>query len=1530
MAKLITNKLDFSKITSNMLSNSIVRIVKDSTTEASASPRLLNWVEPIIIAGYTKSIFYTEVDSNLKKGDRVFIVNGNYDSDALIDIDKYKIGRDGYKVLDIDRCKVTLDINYTGDLPWIEGDIDDFIKIHYVRNQREFNYVNKQIISRTGFSNKFDSDQSGNAQNNFIYIDNDYTGISGFGANIGTSNGAGFYVRDTNSNSWVYIGDIETNGVLFQSYLNLTITNNRIKIINGNFIFNNKEWRESNVYKFDSDLSEWIIDTNYVRPFITKSNFRKGNFKGNWNKGVYGSYDEKINWEGIDSTWNNGTTLNTEWKSGTINSNFSPENSYFSEIDEFGLPVQKVNTTNNRGYGYNYFIDMDISSSIINNGNFINCNIGLTGSTISVSDRYYQQMNTILENTISFGEFTSCNIKNSDLKNTSLKSSRLNNTHVESSKSINSNLIDSVFYKSNYESDDLIKIKGYDEWNAHLSGTTSNDKWKIYKFYIDEKDCSRLKSLDKFYIKGLKVNSDYWSNTYEEILNFFDRGLILDSYSDYEDFKKLSAYDKCRIDFVCKLSTKAENKYKLSAYDDNGYYTSVYSLNDIEMPSIDIIMRASDDTTTDDMGVVFSSGNYNTEFVIPPSPGSSVSFLGNNIDFSNAYIVDSYIDSGVFEESNWNSGSFYNYNTDTRIYGDFNNGTLLMTYTGSQVTVELPIGLVNDNYFKIGDIVYLNSVDYNNGISVTRLPNTYKVNSINTGSIPGHNRYTLDEYIIGAAPSIISTLTGTGVFLTSPDGLTSSIKGTNRYNHLHKLRINKSNIKSGIFRRPFITNSNIYFDKFSNSDYNFNDKVKLKQQLLIDVLMSDNSNNINSGLFLNSYFRGGSDTWNNGISWRSIWESGTFNNGVFRQSNWINGIFNDGIFYSSKSTPFINDISSYFKSGIGVNNRYTWKNGTFKNGNFFDSIWENGTFKKGKIYKSTWLNGIFEDGLFGDIKFNISDNNFHGGTFSNGVVVNSNFFASTQSYAGYTSSGFKGINWTNGVFQSGLFGNDITNINAKSNWYNGTFNGGDFTNTAVWYNGIFNDGKFKSHYGNTSYISNTQSDYTWQSGIFNGGEFGTADGMTNSTWWNGEMYGGIFKGKVWNNGILVSGEINGSAKISCVGGTSSYNASAFVDSFGESYYGLWRDGIVTNVKDKFIIDRELFTDSIRKSNELGFNERVNKNKALIKNTIWLAGTFSHQNAETDNVVWLDGTFENGSFKNSSFNPYVRRMPSNNQFITSDWVNVIRPSQPELIYNGSFTSAMGGWPAISSYNGYYSTFSITTNTAFYEGESDSEGIRLHNSLTTLSPGLYNISLEVLTYSSPYNNIQVSVNIGSNSNSISINPSSIGVNNFNINSINGGSVSILVDTDGLGGSISLDNLSIKQIYSSFNLNDDTCVWKDGIFDGGDFYISKWEKGNFIMGTGHGMLWQNGVSNYMNAFNICWDNGLWKNGNWYGSPYEFNGVITDDYVSQILFRIMGSCSGTSSCHIWNLFDNAVDSSNSIINIASSTPTLSNVDTP
>ena len=399
------------------------------------------------------------------------------------------------------------------------------------------------------------------------------------------------------------------------------------------------------------------------------------------------------------------------------------------------------------------------------------------------------------------------------------------------------------------------------------------------------------------------------------------------------------------------------------------------------------------------------------------------------------------------------------------------------------------------------------------------------------------------------------------------------------------------------------------------------------------------------------------------------------------------------------------------------------------------------------------------------------------------------------------------------------------------------------------------------------------------------------------------MYGGVFKGKVWNNGLLTSGEFQGSSVYSSVGGYASSNASTFIKSFTSSYYGLWRDGFVTDTKDKIVKDKEYFTKSVRSSEEVKFTTNISLKKAVIKNALWITGTFSHKNGEMNNCVWLDGTFDDGTFKNSSFNPYVER----------NLVGLPQTLGPELVYDSSFgfTGTSSGWIQITDPS---SSFVVVSNTAVYTSTFNGlTSLRLQNNKTYLELGTYEIKLDIATYSSVYSNIQLGIYIGTASSITSGNaynsaygPLTLGTNTIKYQT-NGGSVSLHVAM-GSTGSIKLDNFSIKKIMSTFNLNDTTCVWKNGRFDGGDFNISKWEQGLFIGGTAYGMIWKSGTANYMNAYNVFWEDGLWRNGNWNGSPFEFKGTVEDDYVKQIIYRGM-SWSGTSSCHIWNIFENMGD---------------------
>jgi transcriptional regulator with XRE-family HTH domain len=1415
----------------------------------SFSPQLLNWVEPYLISGVRKTLFYTEVNSGLKVGDRVFIINGNYDSDLLIKANKYKSKRDGYKVLMIDNCKIVLDIDYTGYLPFNSEDIDNFINIYYIDNLYDFINVNRQITTRgDNVDYKFNQ-----YQNNIIYTNNDFPNpILGWGENLGLTGSPGFFVKNGTS-SWINITNDIISGSFSMSLSPTYSNNNRIKINNGHFshyITNNiVEFKENYVYKWDiapepdsipGTYSTWMVDVIYNKPILSKGNFRDGSFKGIWNGGVFGRTDKKIIWKGNSSKWYGGTLLRAKWENGTFDNIYTLANSYLAELDSNGIPFQKVNEPNNNGWSFNYAIDSEFEESIINNGNILNSKVGLSNPTFSTVETHILNIQNVYKNKVNKALFSDCSFIGGIFANSDIKKSRLLNSKLDNSKSINSSYKSSVIKDSTYLSDETIKILRYEELNMSQLVGINGTSHKVYKFYINREDFNLLKSKERFYIKGLKFN-----NNSNYPINFFDKKFRISSWTEYEDHYWTGAplsgvidnsFYKRGYEISVSLSTPGDNKWKYNTFFDgiSLYYTDVTTQNTNSEFSIDISISISDKNSQ-----VIDNLDFNTDRFIF---GTTSNYISNMIDISDAYIVNSDFESGLFENSDWNNGYNINFNndvniTDYTISGGYYN--LSISTASSEVIANTlfdnstTLPEIGADCLELGDIVFLNSVFYDtlgrvdsilltnqgssyssmvgvttsggsgNGLLVNIISTTGSITSvsintpgigyttgdvltINSGnydadieiiSVTGSLVELPDTYKISGRDSItgITTLmdiNGSASIIQSllPGGIFYTPDSRNRWGYIHKSKISKSKIKSGIFRRSYIKDSII-----ENIDFNSNDKdllnlKNIKSLVMSDILFTNNSNTLSKALYLNSNIVNGSDKFINGIIYNSLWNGATFSNGVFRNSTWLSGTFENGIFYNNKSFNaypsqdyqfYDNDrIKTYNISGVTSptisNDRYSWQNGLFNGGLFYKSDWEAGDFNNGSLYYSKFYSGNINGGVIGDNSVPVSSTHIYNANINYTTVRNATLFSYDTSWDGLSSSN---INWLDGIFETGVFGSDITQITASNTavWNGGLFNGGEFISNATWKDGTFNGGKFISGFGWTMSGSTTQSDYTWESGIFNGGEFGNANLGTNSTWYTGEFNGGEFKGRVWNDGLFTSGEFIGSSTWSAVGGynvnsMSQSNAYNFSESYTQSYYGLWRSGYFTNIKDKFIKDKKLFTSIIRSKSK----ERTIR--AKFKNALWQSGTFSHENGEFNNSLWLDGQFEAGTFKKSSLNPWVIR----------------------------------------------------------EGDTQ---------------------------------------------------------------------------------------------PSFNLNDDlvagsgSCIWNGGRFEDSDFYISQWIRGRFISGTAFGMVWKNGVTNYMNAYNVFWEDGLWRNGNWQGSYFDFNGDINNPFDKQIIFRGM-SWSGTASCHVWNVF--------------------------
>ncbi len=1064
-------------------------------------------------------------------------------------------------------------------------------------------------------------------------------------------------------------------------------------------------------------------------------------------------------------------------------------------------------------------------------------------------------------------------------------------------KSVNSEIENSVFLNGTWLSDKIVKIQSYEESNITWYSATQSVDYKMYKFYVTDTNWARLREFQNFYFQDLGIN--IVSN---ELLNFFDDKFSVGQY--YRTLDTIGGKYSRRV--LVQLSTKEENRNSPGVISLGG--TVSMQPNDNALPSIDIFIEGGDDF------VYGASSSY-------PRP-----FIADTIDITKSYILDSDFVSGLFKDSKWISGNYFNYNADYSLvsYNGINDG-YMSSY--DSVNEELILKLYYQRYRKdilgtqsdVQNITWINGFYYdstlNGGGNIVKLSDTYKIVNIATFSyvIP-YSTYGKDFYL----KSIFTQSSNYTLPTYTNQQYIRTINAQNRWNYLHPVKFENSVISSGIFRRAYFENCQFTNTDFDATDRELSDVSNKRKLLLSDILFTDNKNQINSGLVQYSHFIGGSDTWNGGIFHRGIWNTtpftyslsptssifytsggNTFKNGIFRNSTWVNGVFDNGLFYKNNtniggsSSTFQDTLQVYYIDNVAnyLNTRWSWQNGTFNNGDFEKSNFEKGTFVNGNFYDSNFLTGEAKGGNFGKDNINYSKSRVWTGTFSNVTVINAELRAEDPRGV-YPSPA--SINWIDGIFNKGIFGVQMKDPSGNPRqyipsypylaiWENGIFNNGEFADTAVWYDGIFNNGKFTSKYklydsftlSRVELNTLTQSSFAWQGGKFNGGEFGTGQtGSDNSTWYAGEFNGGKFQGKYWKNGIFTRGQFLGSGTYS----TDESNYIDFYKSFTKYFYGFWEDGFVTKNKDKFVKDEKIWTELERVSTFKKKNPDT-----IFRNMFWNAGTFSTFDGQMDNSMWIDGTFQDGNFNNSVFNPYLNLYKLPDVILDFYGVEIFTYSGSYVFYRDS----------TSQYNFefyYNNSVTFTQNDILQIGET------------------YSINFYVTS------NTGVSITVNG---SIVVTPSGLGSIGLISNTFIATSTNLSVQFSSTSFAIiKYSNLNIYPgTQSGFRLSD-SCIWENGQAYSSDFYYSKWKQGVFdsyatsSQGNVWGLIWQDGIVKYMNANNVYWEKGTWKNGNWNGSPFKnlsriayndvFAGIpmiqpgFTNDIISNVF--LYGSQSFTS----------------------------------
>ena len=1427
----------------NLVGLNINNILK-SSTNSTFTIRLLKWVEPYTISGEVYSLFYTEVDHNFAVGDRIFIEGGVYDSDNFFLSKGYGKGVDGYKVLYVDRTKIVLDILYTGQLPTNEEEIGNFVKVYVASSQYEFDFYSQMVSMRRDSGNLENRFSSG--LNNFLYLNGTFSitpglyGLVSFSSSTfsATSSNLGnsFVVRGSTLSGDYFLNitsDVLSN--VITPYLNSSYTQStsgflnleKLRIMNSKFTSGGTDFINERIYFYDDLHTKWKVDKTYLPTIVTQNHFRAGVFaKGSINGGLIGQHEERLSYEGDNIKWNLGTTLNVDWKSGVLDSTVVNPNSFFTVFDRTGLPQIRSNSENNGGAGYNYIFNTDFTGGDVINGNIFNMStiIGTNSATQSVLSNYYSGTSQTYSVAIKGGVYYNSDISFATISNSTLISSYAFNSYLTRCKSVNSEIEASVFDSGTWISDRIVKIQAYEESNIELYG----DNYKMYKFYVTDTNWRRLREFQNFYIDGLKINLPS-----DELLNFFDDKLSLGFWTQSVD----EIGGKLERKVLMQLSTKEENRNS-----PGRIVSSTVSLEpnfDNTLPSIDLFISGGQD---------FNFGNSASY----PRP-----FLSDTIDISEAYILDSDFISGLFTDSRWVSGNYFNFNSDYSFSSQ--NG-----YTASFTASQLSLTVGNKNRQDIlgtnsdvSSIAWVNGLWYSAGQNLVDLPSAYKVTNLTSGT---------NRTISLQSVATVSNWNNIPNFINSKFLVTPGAK--NRWNYVHPVKFEKSEIVSGIFRRAYFEECTFRNEQFNSLDKDLLDIKNNRRLLISDVILDGDSNTINSGIFQYSHKISGNDSWLGGFFHRSVWNGdlftystsptasnistsvqSNFRGGVFRNSTWESGVFENGQFFKNKTNlaGFTNSISDtrqvYYYDG--VNTRWTWKKGEFLNGDFERSNFETGTFKNGNFFDSDWFIGESLGGNFGKDNIPFTKTRIWQGTFSDVNVINANFKAGNFLFV--NSLAAKTIHWNSGIFRGGVFGvyvdqfnpyNPSNQFNNRSTWVTGNFLGGDFADSSEWKGGEFNGGRFLSFYWYqriTPFENNLLQvgSFSWQGGKFNGGQFGTGETGTNSTWYDGEFNGGTFKGRFWKNGLFTRGEFLGSGTHST--DIDSYNK--FIVSFHKDFYGWWNDGFVSKVKDDFVKDEKIFTQLERVS-----TKKIKSPSILFEDVLWNFGTFSSFDGVMENCVWLGGNHKMGDFNNSVFNPYI---------------NLALP----ISFWGKITPQLNQ----SSINKFDN---LGGNIWQYTGNSIGGTLTLP--ILDLNR-VYYLQLEVLT------NSFISIFCDSNAPNNIVGVSQSGIFSFTFSALSNTMRLFFVPNNPFGPSTAIfTNLIIYPGTVSGFRTDDSTIWENGLSENSDFYYSKWQNGKFratstsSQGRGWGMIWQNGINEYMTANNILWEKGTWRNGNWNGSPF------------------------------------------------------------
>jgi hypothetical protein len=1469
------------------------------------SSKLLNIVEPVNVEGQIKTAFYTELSTSFNKGDRVYILNGFYDSDDYIQKDKYNKYTDGYRVLGCDGCKVILDLDYTGQLPFTDPNLDDCIFVHSIKTLEQFKYVNSTSmgLSYSYFDGKNQINLTSNSQGqlyspfqaafrrrpsrleilggNILYSSSQFTISKADGPLISPNTPFGFRVS---AGFHVKIGSNWTDMSLFFDANNFKLLNPKLnpKNITGNkkililgedFTYKNFTFKERCIYRYSNEKKTWVFDKTYKQPVISKMNFRGGLFKdtGIHNDGVFGSYDKVVNWK--DATWKSGFFVNANWVSGTMQSKSIAGRKYnsakLSLENGVRTALQNSDTTNNNGFGYNYIIDSTLRESLINNGNFENSNIGIVNTTSAI-DNYYNNTFTysvIIKN----GRVNFCDINSSSLERGNMNDSILTNCQVKKTKLINNQMINSVANETDYIDEGGIQILGADVYSYYLQDFADtiddySDIRGVLKLFISNEDYLRLEKGDSFYLE--KINKDLFLtslNKSQRILLPLETRYFLDYY-----------YDEETTGFNEKISVSLKNK------TENQIKFNVQLVDTIS--TISVYTPAFKDGNGDFFDVFWSRTPYT---------GGLPNF---DADYQYTYranehvIYESFGVKRVYKYLGVGDGSEYP-EIPNPIERD-PNGVYWYDLVGVYKGLWVPEFMGETELFSINPTDVYEYIDYGVRYGLIRTPELPQDN-------PGLGDFYQTETVPGGVEDKRTLFTTDSKFNLCSIDLDSKVFGYYKSQNNETIRTNNSDLGLsgvpidfvnqaflGTYIKPSDFRSGLMIDSRWLSGYNQNyypniiRKVGAPNARLgvasdnsldsLDIFFSTN-NVLKVRLFNNPFDLAIKKRGLDIVSGDTVWLTGVFYRNDVTTID-LSGRYTVSsiTFVSSNSDEFLEvNISPVGFSLVGlINAGANYGVIGAEDSNYV-------TLSKFRIERSTITTGFFR-------RTNLQDCVISNGEFNN---QDASFTQTNVVLLRFVNTIFSGNNITiddgfyfnshivDPIFRSGIVHESI--------WNTGTFEQGIFS-SGFWKNGLFKFGRFldsRSTLPIAVYFSSGFLYKSWFSGTFSSGEMVNSDWL-DGTFNNGRFYNSDFYGGVWNNGILgiastpAESTTFGHYRLDGVGGTCSIwkngtveNALMGGDGVVYWYNGRYLGGEFTSygsdpTKESIWYNGEFYGSEIT---HLARWKTGNFNSGKFLSYYgWEKASVTSSSVLPEDYGWENGRFINGEFGYKGLT--ANSVWYNGQFLNGSFVG--RLWRNGYFYNGRFQGSIS-WDFattqsnVSNYLENYYADSYREN--FYGLWLD--GVAVDNVSEGEFAGPVNLVTGRLSGESAVNLIQKSIFSGllwmggTFSHRFATMKDSLFVNgSFNNGEFDNGVFNPYIDR------------TFSGLTYGYSFGNNT-KWNEGRFLNGYFWSSDWRRGRFYNGYMSGARWNTGTWYYGTAENIYWNDGLWKNGNWNGTPYDYS---------------------------------------------------------